>query len=247
MYKISGIVIDGDKNGRKLWFPTANIVLETEHIENATFCVNIEIDNMLYRWVWVYLLFKKIFEVNIFDFSKNIYGENISIYIKSKIRDNRKFESHEELSQQISQDVEYARNKEHTVLTSGSFDVIHPGHSYYLSEAQKYGEILITIVATDENIERIKWHITYHKLSQRISDIQALHISDAVIAGSNTDPLRWLQEYKPDSICLWYDQRGPFVEKIEKELSYLWLQTQIIRISPHKPEIYKSSLLKAKK
>lgn len=247
MYKIIWTVVDGDKNGRKFWFPTANIQLTQWSWEDAVYCLNIEVAWKIYPWVGTYQPWKWVFESHIFDFDNDIYGEEISVYIKSRIRANRKFEDFEALISQIKKDSLIAQEKHHRVLTAGSFDVTHPGHKYYLSEARKYGEELITIVATDENIEKIKWQQTHNKLTNRMQDVQGLWISDTVIAWSNTDPLRWIQEYAPDSICLWYDQRWPFVEKIENELHYLQLQSQIIRINPLNPEVYKSSLLKAKK
>ncbi len=43
-----------------------------------------------------------------------------------------------------------------TVMTFGTFDMFHPGHEYYLSEARKLGDTLITIVARDVTVTRIK-------------------------------------------------------------------------------------------
>lgn len=246
MYKIVWTVIHGKKNGRKIGFPTANISLENSNLSDAVYCLNIYLEGTIYRWVWTYLKSKSLFEAHIFDFNKDIYGQEVSIYIKSEIRDNRKFNDFSELREQITKDVIRAQEKQHRVLTFWSFDVIHPGHSYYLTEARKYGEELITIIARDENIERIKWRKTQNSTKQRIQDIQGLWISDRVIAGSIENPMECLSEYKPDSICLWYDQRWPFVEKIQEELEKLELKTQIIRIEAHTPEIYKSSLLKQK-
>ncbi|MCX5060227.1 MULTISPECIES: adenylyltransferase/cytidyltransferase family protein [unclassified Streptomyces] len=42
------------------------------------------------------------------------------------------------------------------VLTSGSFDIIHEGHSMYLEAARKYGEFLIVGLDSDEKIRRRK-------------------------------------------------------------------------------------------
>lgn len=246
MYKVVWTVIAGKQNGRKIWFPTVNVSLKNSDLEDAVYCLNISIENTVYRWVWTYLKSKSLFEAHIFDFDTDIYGQEVSIYIKSKIRNNRKFNDFNELQKQISEDVIIAQEKQHTVLTFWSFDVIHPGHKYYLTEARKYGEELITIVARDENIERIKWQKTHNSTNKRVEDIKKLWISNSVIAGSIKNPMNCLWEYTPDSICLWYDQRWPFVEKISKKLEELHLETQIIRIEPHEPEIYKSSLLKQK-
>jgi len=46
--------------------------------------------------------------------------------------------------------------KKKVVMTFGTFDMFHPGHRYYLSEARKYGDILIVVVALDATVERLK-------------------------------------------------------------------------------------------
>ena len=48
----------------------------------------------------------KTIEVNIFDFEKDIYGENIRIFFKQKIRDEKKFENMEALKKAIDGDKE---------------------------------------------------------------------------------------------------------------------------------------------
>ena len=42
------------------------------------------------------------------------------------------------------------------VMTFGTFDHLHPGHIYYLSEARKYGDYLITVVARDKTTGTLK-------------------------------------------------------------------------------------------
>jgi len=247
MYKISWKVIHGNKDGRKLGFPTANIRYTDSKLEDGTYNVNIQIWEDIYCWVWVYLPFKEVFEVHIFGFSEDIYDRNIHVYIKSKLRNNQKFESFKMLQKQIQNDIKQARETNAIVLTFWSFDLVHPGHNYYLSEAKKYGDRLITIVASDENILKIKWFSPQNLIDTRVAEIQGLWVADEVKVGSNSHPLQWLQIYKPDSICLWYDQRWPFVDILEKEIEKLCLKTRIIRIDPFNPENYKSSLLKAKK
>jgi len=54
--------------------------------------------------------------------------------------------------------------------------------------------------------------------------------------------MKWLERYSPSVICLGYDQRG--FEKIDNYIKENNLDIEIIRIASHKPEIYKSSLLK---
>ena len=42
------------------------------------------------------------------------------------------------------------------VMCAGTFDIIHPGHLYYLSEAKKYGDNLVVVVARDETSKDFK-------------------------------------------------------------------------------------------
>lgn len=60
---------------------------------------------------------KETLEVNIFNFEGNLYGQDVSIRFISKIRDERKFDSLEALSQQLEQD-------KHTI--NALFDRRHP-------------------------------------------------------------------------------------------------------------------------
>ena len=41
-----------------------------------------------------------------------------------------------------------------TVMTFGTFDLAHPGHIFYLNEAKKLGDKLITVIARDANLKK---------------------------------------------------------------------------------------------
>lgn len=244
MYKISGEVIHGKKRGRIIGFPTANIYCDSQDIDTWTYALNIEYEQKLYAWVGVYMKDQKLFEAHLLDFNTEIYGENIVVYVLWKLRENKKFDGIEDIKQQIQKDIELRQSTVYNVLTFWSFDHVHEGHKYYLQEAKKYGDTLITVVASDKNILKIKWKNPKYTQTHRVQHIQDIKISGKVIPGSEENPLKWLEIYKPSSICLWYDQRWPFLERLWGEVMRLWLATQIIRIDPHYPEKYKSSLLK---
>lgn len=42
------------------------------------------------------------------------------------------------------------------VLTFGTFDIFHPGHEYYLREAKKHGDKLVTVIARDQTVKNVK-------------------------------------------------------------------------------------------
>ena len=242
--KISGEVIHGEKLGRKLGFPTANISYNREDIEDAVFHLNIVIDGEIHQWMGSHMVSKKVFEAHIFDFDADIYGKDIEIILLKKVRNNRKFDSLDDLIAQIQADQDYIKSQKINTLTFGSFDHLHPWHDYYLWEAKKYGNHLITIVASDKNISKIKNIAPKYPLEERVAALRALWISDEVVPGSNSYPMQWIEKYAPNSICLGYDQRGPFVDALESEIHKLWLDTQIIRVAAYHPEKFKSSLLK---
>ena len=54
------------------------------------------------------------------------------------------------------------------VITFGTFDLLHPGHEYYLRQARSYGDVLMTIVARDETVEKLKHKKPSHTQEQRV-------------------------------------------------------------------------------
>lgn len=242
---ISWEVIHGKKLGRTIWVPTANIFLENEQIWAGVYACNIVISGKIYFWVGTYLQEKKLFEVFIFDFALDIYWKKIEIVLLEKIRENRKLKSLESLKVQIQKDITISKELQFPVLTFGSFDIFHEGHRFYLSEAKKYARTLITIIARDETIERIKWRPAHFREQKRKKIIEKSFIPDITHVWDAYNPFIWLETYKPKIIMLGYDQRGRFVEELPKKLIELWLNnTKIMRARSLEPEKYKSSLLR---
>ncbi len=244
--KLIGEVIHGNKLGRTIGFPTANLSYSEIDISDSVFIINIIIDHKIHRGIWANMVKKWIFEAHIFNFSDDIYGKEIEIILLKKIRDNKNFNSLEEIKYQIQKDRDFATGLELNVLTFWSFDVIHEWHKYYLAEAKKCGTNLITIIATDSNIKKIKWHSPQNSQIQRFKEISELWISDEVYMGSEDHPMSWVHKFVPHVICLWYDQWWNFVEDLPEKISELWLETEIKRIPSFHPEKFKSSLLKQK-
>jgi riboflavin kinase / FMN adenylyltransferase len=129
-YTIEGTVIDGEKRGRTIGFPTANIEVEKEYIipPVGVYAVQLFVDGHWHEGV-CNIGFKPTFhmkkkdkptiEVHIFHFQKEIYGQKVIIQWHKRLRDERKFSSVEELINQIKKDkqeaIEYfEKNKNHT-------------------------------------------------------------------------------------------------------------------------------------
>jgi riboflavin kinase/FMN adenylyltransferase len=115
-YGFDGIVIEGDKVGRTIGFPTVNFkpVKENKVMPNdGIYCVKVKYNNegffgMMYVGYRPTLSDGKVraLEVNIFDFEKTVYGEKLRINFLTKLRNDKKFDSTEALIAQIKKDKE---------------------------------------------------------------------------------------------------------------------------------------------
>ena len=109
-YSISGKVVHGDKRGREIGFPTANIhMFHNRPPLKGVFAVKL---NNMYGVANLGVRptiagFSKLnLEVHLFNFSKNIYGKHAHVTFLKKIRDEKKFENIDALKKQIQIDIE---------------------------------------------------------------------------------------------------------------------------------------------
>lgn len=114
-YEITGRVVKGDKLGRIMGFPTANIDIDTHYKlipKDGIYAVTVfhekkRFGGMLYIGNRPTVSGKsRVIEVNIFDFSKEIYGESLTIQFHKLIREDSKFSDLEALKQQLFRDKE---------------------------------------------------------------------------------------------------------------------------------------------
>ena len=119
-YTLSGKVIEGMQLGRKIGFPTANIVPTDRHklvpadgvyavLVNAGGKVFQGMLNIGIRPTVNYNVDHKSIEVNIFDFDSDIYNSEITLFFVEKIRDEQKFQGIDELRHQLNMDRIIAR------------------------------------------------------------------------------------------------------------------------------------------
>jgi riboflavin kinase / FMN adenylyltransferase len=121
-YSITGRVVPGDKLGRILGFPTANVEIDTKFKlipSDGIYAVTVKHEHSPYQGM-MYIGnrptingSKRNIEVNIFDFNKEIYGEAITIYFHKLLRSDTRFQNLEQLKEQLAQDkiaaMEYLR------------------------------------------------------------------------------------------------------------------------------------------
>ncbi|MBN2518110.1 MAG: FAD synthase [Candidatus Altiarchaeota archaeon] len=114
------------------------------------------------------------------------------------------------------------------VLATGVFDIIHPGHIFFLESAKKLGDELVVIVSRDRIAKRIKKHTVMPEL-QRLEVVKALKPVDYAFLGDEENIFKLLPEIRPDVIALGFDQ--DIDEAWLAEQCYkLGLQTKVVRI-----------------
>ncbi|OGF24090.1 hypothetical protein A3H66_00960 [Candidatus Falkowbacteria bacterium RIFCSPLOWO2_02_FULL_45_21] len=133
--------------------------------------------------------------------------------------------------------------KKKTVMVFGTFDLLHPGHKYLLRQAKKLAPYLIVVIARDRTVSTLKGKLPYHDERQRQQVVTSLNLADQAIFGSLTDKFAAIKKYRPDIICLGYDQIN-FTDQLEQKLKKLNLKTKIVRLKSFKPDKYKTSILK---
>lgn len=116
-YMLSGRVVKGDQLGRQLGYPTANIEIDSIHKlipADGIYAVYIHHSNNLYTGV-LYIGnrptingTRRVIEVNMFNFAKEIYGESLTVEFHQFIRGDKKLDSLDALKNQIALDKEQA-------------------------------------------------------------------------------------------------------------------------------------------
>ncbi len=114
------------------------------------------------------------------------------------------------------------------VVATGTFDLLHMGHIYYLREAKKLGDELVVIVACDSTVRKLKHEpVTPEKM--RLEIIKELKIVDEAVLGHKDDMYKVVKDIEPDIIALGYDQIHN-AEKIKRELKKRNITAQIVRL-----------------
>ncbi len=117
-YAFCGKVVEGDKLGRQLGFPTANIDVSGLAVPpRGVYAVHVQIGKRTFRAVLnigIRPTLKNVLpslraEAHILDFNEDIYGSELEISFVKKLREEQKFSSVESLKKQIAVDIETAR------------------------------------------------------------------------------------------------------------------------------------------
>jgi riboflavin kinase/FMN adenylyltransferase len=112
-YFFEGTVVEGNKLGRTIGYPTANLKIEGEQKlvpGNGVYAVHVKVNNHTYNGMMNIGVrptvdgINRVIEVNIFDFDKDIYGEKIRVTVEHHLRGEIKFNGLEALKNQLAHD-----------------------------------------------------------------------------------------------------------------------------------------------
>lgn len=114
-FQLTGVVVHGNKVGRELGYPTANIDIQNEYKlipAEGIYAVKVRLNNQTIGGMLNIGRRPTInsgngqltIEVNIFDFNQDIYGQAIQLELIERIRDEKKFNSKEELIAEMKKD-----------------------------------------------------------------------------------------------------------------------------------------------
>lgn len=129
------------------------------------------------------------------------------------------------------------------VMVFGTFDVVHEGHRSLFRQAREHGEELIVVVARDATVRRVKGRPPHHGEAERKAAVEEEGLADRVVLGDPADSYAVIERFRPDVICLGYDQSA-FVDSLPEELRKRGLSAAIVRLAPFRPEVFKSSKIK---
>ena len=115
-WEITGKVVKGSQRGRKIGFPTCNILMKKYVIPRfGVYAVNVRINKDLKKGIAnvgyrpTFNGKKLLLEVNIFGIKKNLYNKIISVVFSKFIRPEKKFKNYLELKNQIKKDIKLAK------------------------------------------------------------------------------------------------------------------------------------------
>ena len=129
-----------------------------------------------------------------------------------------------------------------TVLVFGTFDVIHPGHRWFLQKSARHGDYLVAAVARDGFVREWKGQATITGEEARMSALLKSGLVDsAVLSDPDIRTYGVIEKVRPDVICLGHDQKA-----LKDDLDS-WLNNhdvprpEIVVLPPWRRRIYSSS------
>ena len=124
------------------------------------------------------------------------------------------------------------------IVATGTFDILHPGHVYFLSESRKLGDELWVIVAREKNVKHKPAPVVSEE--QRLLMIQSLKCVDHAVLGDEEDMFKPIREINPDVITLGYNQYFDD-NKLRAQLAERGIYADVVRIPAYTGSKFTSS------
>ncbi|MDK2973709.1 MAG: synthetase [Methanofollis sp.] len=129
------------------------------------------------------------------------------------------------------------------VVATGTFDLLHPGHLFYLEESKKLGDELHVIVARDANVRHKPRPVVPE--DQRLAMVAALKPVDHARLGDSTDIFTPIREIDPDVITLGFNQFFR-EDDLRRALRERGLRAGVVRIGSYNGPLSSSSGIAAR-
>ena len=116
-------------------------------------------------------------------------------------------------------------------MATGTFDLIHPGHGFYLEEAKKLGgegARLVVVIARESTV-RARKRVPIVPEKQRREVVQMLKMVDEAVLGSETDMFSTVLKIKPDIIAIGPDQNFD-LEHLRVELKKRGIAAEVVKV-----------------
>ncbi len=113
-------------------------------------------------------------------------------------------------------------------MATGTFDILHMGHIYFLKEAKKLGDELVVVVACDETVRQLK-HEPVTPEQMRLNLVKELQVVDKAVLGEEDNKFDVVEQIKPDIIALGYDQIHD-EKSLQHQLDERNLKARIVRL-----------------
>ena len=129
-------------------------------------------------------------------------------------------------------------------MVFGAFDGLHPGHLDFFRQAKEYGDTLVVSVGTDKNVEKIKSQKPLFIQDERLDLVRECALVDEAVIGAESEFYDHIKSFKPDVICLGYDQWAK-EDEVRGELDKVGLKSTVIkRLKAYEPLRAKSTIAK---
>lgn len=125
------------------------------------------------------------------------------------------------------------------VMCFGTFDIFHPGHVFYLSEAQKFAHEMTVVIARDAKVMAVKWRSPLDNEEKRRENVAKAFPLARVILGDESDIFAPIRAHTPDILVFGYDQRVP-----EEKIHELFPAISMRRMEGLETDKWKSSILR---